>query len=488
MLDPLGPRHLGNVDQALDPRLELDEGAVVREADHLPPHARFPRVFAFDVLPRIGASLLEAQGHPLLLRVELENHDLDLVPDHEHFRGVIDAAPRHVGLVQQAVDPAQVDEGPVLGDVLDGPLDHLALGEPVERAALLVGVLLLEHGLAREDDVAALAVHLDDPHLQLFALHRVEVAHWADIHERPRQEGAHPDVHGEAALDSLLDDPGDRLAVRVGPLDLLPDLHLLGLLLGEDDVSVLVLRLLQEHDDLVADADVRLAVGTLELFEVDDPLRLVAHVHDHLAAADAQDAAADELPFREGPQGLVVHVQQLLVLAVGELGVDAVHRPERFGAFGLGSGGHLVGIRVELSQGGIILHLLYIHAGRCLLGLFAAAGALPRGGPPACRRADARGRPVPLAVPRAAARSGQVLSPPHRLRQPRRDDHWLGHPCAGFRNDTDRPSSCQAEKLCFHRITTPPREELAALGQRPIEGLEQALVLAARANGEADGM
>src|SRR5437773_3783402 len=102
------------------------------------------------------------------------------------------------------------------------------------------------------------------------------------------------------------------------------------------------------------------------------------------------------------------------------------------------------------------------------------------------RRAVVRTRagvPFLYAVPRAATRSGQVLSPPHRLRQPRRDDHWLGHPCAGFRNDTDRPSSCQAEKLCFHRITTPPREELAALGQRPIEGLEQALVLAARANG-----
>ena len=54
------------------------------------------------------------------------------------------AAPRHVGDVQQAVDAAEIDERAVVGDVLDGALEHLAFGERMQRVLLLLGVFLLE--------------------------------------------------------------------------------------------------------------------------------------------------------------------------------------------------------------------------------------------------------------------------------------------------------------------------------------------------------
>jgi hypothetical protein len=63
--------------------------------------------------------------------------------------------------VQQAVDAAQIDEGAVLGEVLDDPLDDLAFLELVERLLLELGSLLLQKDPAREDDVAALLVELD---------------------------------------------------------------------------------------------------------------------------------------------------------------------------------------------------------------------------------------------------------------------------------------------------------------------------------------
>ena len=44
----------------------------------------------------------------------------------DHLRGMADAAPAHVGDVQQAVDAAQVDERAELGDVLDHALAELA--------------------------------------------------------------------------------------------------------------------------------------------------------------------------------------------------------------------------------------------------------------------------------------------------------------------------------------------------------------------------
>ena len=83
---------------------------------------------------------------------------------------MVDAAPRHVRDVEQAVDAAEVHEGAVLGDVLDRAHEDLALFEGLQGLALALGVLLLEDGLAGEDDVAALLVDLDDAHAELLPL------------------------------------------------------------------------------------------------------------------------------------------------------------------------------------------------------------------------------------------------------------------------------------------------------------------------------
>ena len=48
---------------------------------------------------------------------------------------MIDAAPAHVGDVQQAVDAAQVDERAEVGDVLDDALAELADFELLEQLA-----------------------------------------------------------------------------------------------------------------------------------------------------------------------------------------------------------------------------------------------------------------------------------------------------------------------------------------------------------------
>ena len=62
VLDALGPGHLGDVDQALDALLDLDEGAVVGQADDLAANARVRRVLGRGVLPRIVLQLLEARA------------------------------------------------------------------------------------------------------------------------------------------------------------------------------------------------------------------------------------------------------------------------------------------------------------------------------------------------------------------------------------------------------------------------------------------
>src|SRR4029078_4890566 len=91
----------------------------------------------------------------------------------EQLGGVADPTPRHVGDVEQTVDTAEGDERAVVGDVLPRSAQHLALGERLERRLLLLGVLFFEQRLARQDDVAALLVDLDDAHPELLPLQRI---------------------------------------------------------------------------------------------------------------------------------------------------------------------------------------------------------------------------------------------------------------------------------------------------------------------------
>jgi hypothetical protein len=89
-----------------------------------------------------------------------------VVADLEQLRRVVDPAPAHVGDVEEAVDAAEVDERTVLGEVLDDALDDLAFLQALERRLLEGGALLLEEHAARQHDVAALLVELDDLELE----------------------------------------------------------------------------------------------------------------------------------------------------------------------------------------------------------------------------------------------------------------------------------------------------------------------------------
>ena len=206
------------------------------------------------------------------------------------------------------------------------PRSDLALGERLERRLLLLGVLLLEERLAREDDVAALLVDLDHAHPELLPLQRVEVADRTDVDLRAGQERAHADVHGEAALDALDDAADDDLAVGVGLLDLVPDLHLLGLLARQHDVAFTILGALEQHVDHVARLHGDVAVFVEELVNLDEAFGLVADVDDDGGFGDLQHGALDDLAFRHVAEAVVVdaeHGRELL-----RVHVFVVHRLE----------------------------------------------------------------------------------------------------------------------------------------------------------------
>src|SRR5205807_4696319 len=141
-----------------------------------------------------------------------------------------DAAPRHVRDVAETVDAAQVDEGAEVGEVLDDSLDDVALAEVLEELLLLDLALLLEELPARDDDVHAGFIDLDDLALDLLADPFADVRHAADVDLRGRQEDRDADVDEETALDLAGDLALDLVALVVGLDHALPAGDPVGLL------------------------------------------------------------------------------------------------------------------------------------------------------------------------------------------------------------------------------------------------------------------
>src|SRR2546422_586609 len=341
MLHPLGPRHVGDVDQALDPRLELDERAVVRDRDDLALHARAHGVLRGHVLPGVRLQLLQAEADALALPVDVEDLDLDLLPDVHHLRRVRHAAIAHVRDVEQSVHAAQIDEGTEVGDVLDDALPHLAHLQLLHQDVALGLTLGFEQHATAHHDVAASLVQLDDLELEALAQELVDVGHAPQGDLAAREERVHPhQVYHHSAFDLLHERARHRLVLLVGFADPLPDPHEVGLLLREDNRAFLILEMLEEHLDDVPFFE---RARVFELVDRHGAFRLEADVEDDGGGGHAQYLRFDDLPFfgvGERPLVQLRHlrdfVRRILFVQVGadaEVGVS-------------GSGGGSFGLRL----------------------------------------------------------------------------------------------------------------------------------------------
>ena len=212
--------------------------------------------------------------------------------------GMVDAPPGDVGDVQQAVDAAEIDEGAVIGDVLDDAVEDLALLEAGDQFGALLGAALLEHGAARHDDVAARAVHLEDLERLRRAQQRADVAHRADIDLAARQErdGA-AEIDREAALDPAEDRAGDPLVRLEILFELGPGLLAPRLLARQRGLAVLVLHPLEEDLDDVADIDLGRAAAGREFLERHAAFGFEADIDQRGVVLDRDDPALDDGAF-----------------------------------------------------------------------------------------------------------------------------------------------------------------------------------------------
>src|SRR6056297_1822027 len=291
----LGPGHLRDVNETFDTGLQLNEGTVVGDVRHAAGMHRIERILGGDQIPRIFLQLLHAEADAMRVLVDLDDLNLDGLADREDFRGVIDAAPGHVGDVQKAVDTAEIHEGPVFGDVLDHTVDRLAFGEVGDDLGALFGAAFFQNGAARHDDIAAAAIHLEDLEGLLETHERARVTHRADIDLRAGQEGhGTAQIDGKATLDAAKDRAFDALFIGIGFFETVPCLFAAGHLAADHGFAAGVLCGAQEDLDLVADGNVGLLAGICEFLEINAAFHLVADVDDGLSRLDGDDLALDD--------------------------------------------------------------------------------------------------------------------------------------------------------------------------------------------------
>ena len=160
-----------------------------------------------------------------------------------------------------------------------------------EQIAALVFAFLFDQFAARENDVVAFLVDLDDFELVGFADELIEVARGDDVDLRSGEESIDADVDHQAAFDLAADLAFDGAAFGTNGDDVVPVLLLLGPGEGQHDHSVVVFEALQENFDFIADLQ---GVGFIEFRERDDALRFVSDVHEDFVVAHFEDAAFDQ--------------------------------------------------------------------------------------------------------------------------------------------------------------------------------------------------
>ena len=321
-----GPGHFRHMDQALDPRFELDEGTIVGDVRHPAPEPRAGRIFRLDALPGVLEQLLHAERDTVGFVINLDDFYPHRLADRQNLGRMIDSPPGDIGHVEEPVDAAKIDEGAVIGDVLHHAVDHLTFREVGDDLIALLGAGFLEHGAAGDDDIAPAAVHFQDLE-GLRCLHqRRYVADRADIDLAARQERhGTVEIDGEAALDLVEDDAFDFFLLLESLFELDPAFLAPRLVARNDRLAERVLNPLKINLDLVADGELAFAPRPLKFLEGNPAFGLQTEIDDRDVFFDRDDKPLDDGAFKCLVLAVALVEKRREILARRRVGVCGYH-------------------------------------------------------------------------------------------------------------------------------------------------------------------
>ena len=293
----LGPAEFADVDETFDAGSDLDERAVSGKIDDLAGDAGADGELLLNRVPGILGRLLETEADALAVAIDIENHNVELFADLEHLGRVLDAAPAHIGDMEETVETVEVDERAEVGDVLHAALADFALLERTEEFGLLLGERTLDELTARDDEVASLVGNLDNLEIVSLADIGLELLDGSDFNLAAGQERLDiVDSDQKTAADGRLDRTGNDTAFNITLENLLPADLLVGAALGKlDHAGLLVLELNEHYGYLLTDLD---AVGT-ELGSGNRALGLVTNVNENVVTLDGADGTLDDATILE---------------------------------------------------------------------------------------------------------------------------------------------------------------------------------------------
>ncbi len=293
-----GPAHLRDMNQAFDARLQFDERTVIGDVADTAGKLGADRIFQLHAFPRIRIQLFHAERDTLGFGIVADDLDLDGLADRQGFGRMVDAAPRDIGDVQQPVDTAEIDERAVIGDVLDHAFEDLAFLEVGEQLVALFGPRFLENGAARNDDIAAAAIHFQNLERLRRTHQRTDIADRAHIDLAARQEGhGAGKIDGKPALDPAEDRAGDAFGFFERDFKLRPRFFAARALAAEDGFAVRVLHAFEIDIDDVADADFRILTRLAEFLQRHAAFGFEPDVDENVVAFDRQNGAFDDRAF-----------------------------------------------------------------------------------------------------------------------------------------------------------------------------------------------
>src|SRR5689334_6307034 len=299
MLNTLRPAHVGDVNQTVNARLDLDERAEAGEVAHLSIEPRADRILLRKHHPRILLRLLHAERDLLFVRIDLEHHCFDRLTNRNELRRMADVAgPAHLADVNETFDARlQLDERAVVSDrnhlTRHARADRILLCDVLPRVALEL--------LEAERDALAVPIDVEDFDFQLLA----DVNHLGRMLDASVRHVGDVEQSVDAAQIDECAEVGDVLDDSFAHLILLQLLHQL----------LALARPLLFEDDSARDNDVATALIKLDDLEVEGLAeqlvdvgnatqrdlrsgeeRIHSHQIDGVSALDLLDQCAAERP------------------------------------------------------------------------------------------------------------------------------------------------------------------------------------------------
>ena len=223
------------MNETFDAVFQLHESTVRQYVDHFAVDARVDRVLGPDVCPWAGRLLLQTQSNLLFVVVDVQNHHFDFVVDLHHLCWMADTTPAHIGDVQQAVDTAQIHEGSEVGDILDGTLSQLTNLKIGEQRLLHLFAFFFDQTAARNNDVSACFVDLQNHALNFVSDVFCNVVRPPNVDLAGWQKHVDADIDKQTTLDLADDLAFDDIALFVSADDLFPLANAVGFSLGENN-------------------------------------------------------------------------------------------------------------------------------------------------------------------------------------------------------------------------------------------------------------